>query len=133
MTDLVELSTDRADDGELLTLRHPSTDEPLEHDGEKMWIRVLGEDSDVLRNKATTIRRKKARQFVRNQQADITTTPEEDLDFLVSATVDWRLFFDGEWIDCTREKKEEIFSKYHWIARQVNQFSGDISNFLASR
>lgn len=129
--DLQQLkTTGAADEGAVLELRHPVTDEVLTHDGEPMTITLLGEDSKALRKKRRGVHRQKANQLVKRQNADITTTEEEDLDFVATATVAWHLFIGGEWLELSYEAAVQVYREYPWIYEQANVFIGDRAHFL---
>lgn len=126
--DLNQLNTAQiANQGAIMTVRHPDTNEPL-----AMTITLLGADSKAFRfarNLAINRRLKSnARLLPTAEETDATS-----VEMLADCTVAWTgIELEGKPLDCTRENAVLLYSNpgLGWLREQVDRFVGDRANFL---
>lgn len=114
-----------SDEGAVLTIRHPATNEPIEG----MWIRVAGPDSSIVKQRRAAIRRK-----MRGMgKVDYNLLDEEARQTRIAMTLAWDGFtVEGKKLDCKPENIRNLYDRFPWIADQVDEFQGDRANFLPS-
>ena len=117
-----------ANQGEVLTLLHPATNEELD-----TTITLMGSDSDEYRN--TIKKRFEAAQRQaknkRNQDVDLDDAEQKSQELLAKMTLGWEnLEMGGKSVKFTVEAAKEIYSKFPWIREQVEKFVSDRSNFI---
>ena len=40
---------------------------------------------------------------------------------MAETTVAWQIYYDGEWVEFTPEKAQEIYTKAFWIVEQLQE------------
>lgn len=94
------------------------------------FIKVVGADADVYREKLTEIQRRNINDI--NRARRLVLTPEEreadEVDLLVAATVGWR--GDDAMAPFSAAEALRIYTAYRQIAAQVDRAISDRSNFL---
>lgn len=128
--DLNKLKPALADEGAILELRHPDTEEIIPG----MTITLLGQDSAVYRKiqlakqQAVLNRMSKGKKQVEFDAAKIA---EDTIDDLVALTVDWAGFeMDGEPLACDAASKRMVYSEWQWIREQAQEFVANRANFF---
>jgi hypothetical protein len=128
--DLKNLKPVMADEGALMQVRHPETEEPI--DG--MTITLLGQDSAVYRKiqfgkqQAALSRISKGKKAV---ELDAEKLAEDSIDDLVKLTVDWSGFtLDGKALEATPENLRMVYSEWNWIKEQAQEFVADRAHFF---
>lgn len=128
--DLNKLKPALADEGAILELRHPDTEEIISG----MTITLLGQDSAVYRKiqlakqQAVLNRMAKGKKQVEFDAAKIA---EDTIDDLVALTVDWAGFeMDGEPLKCDAATKRMVYSDWQWIREQAQEFVANRANFF---
>lgn len=130
--DLSSLNTTKTgDEGAVLHLLHPATDEPLYLDEEKkkpVTITLYGADSTRFRNLNSRL----ARQVQgKKGKPSIEAVEEATTAQLVGITKDWEnMIFGGELTEFTNQKVTNVYDEYRWIREQVSNFITDRANFL---
>jgi hypothetical protein len=134
MFDLSTLDTRGASErGAVLTLKHPVTgDELRTKNGESVTITLLGIDSE----KSEALQREVQRKALKRAGFK-KRTPEqienEGLNLLAGLTVAWTNVGRGdEELPCTTENAKAIYKEFPWIRSQVDEFVGDVSNYLGN-
>ena len=119
-----------AEEGAVLELRHPYTDEVLmgDSDGKPMTITLLGADSPTFKRAVTDIQQassKRKRHTPAEQERNVVNA-------LARATVGWSDNFewDGEPFPFTAENCRRLYTERAWVRSQVDEFMADRSNFL---
>ncbi len=116
-----------SDEGAVMTVRHPATNEPIEG----MWIRVAGPDSTIAKQRRAMIRRKM--RGSRSGQMDYNWLDEEARQTRVATTLEWRdISVEGKLLECTPDNVRKVYERFPWIAEQVDEFQADRANFLQS-
>jgi hypothetical protein len=126
-----------------IELRHPGTKKPL-----GMFISVLGRDSAVYKAKVLRLRNDslKAAQLAQRKRrdAEVVTAEEIDekaIDLIVAATVGWRdgvsnketFTVDGKELAFNAVNAFAFYERFEWAKEQVDDFMGDIENFITSK
>lgn len=130
--DLSKLKTSKSEQGAVLQILHPSTEEPIKG----MTITLLGQDSSVYRKIQLGKQQAALNRMAKGKKvADLNAEKlaEDTLDDLVSLTIDWTGFeLDGKKLECTPENVLNVYSDVglSWLKEQVNEFIGDRANFL---
>lgn len=118
-----------ADSGATMEVRHPVTDEVLVHDGKPVTIDLLGSDSSVLRDAMKTRARKQLR-AKKSPNFDIEEAERAGCELLATCTTGWYgLSENGVLIQFSKEKATELYLKYQWLRKQVDDFINDRENF----
>jgi len=129
--DLSELKP--ASDTVEVTIKHPSTFEPLENDdGSEMTITVYAPHSKEYKavvHEQTNRRLKKAQK--NKGQIDITAEEVESgsIELLAKATKDWNITYGGEKPKLTVAKAKEIYNEVFWIREQIEEGVQDSLDF----
>jgi len=142
--DLSTLDTRAACDNSIeLELRHPATNAPL-----NMFISVTGKDSAAYQNELRSMRNaamRKAQMAQRKgKEQDITTAEEIDdkaVSLVVAATTGWRdgqgkkdtFTVDGKELAFNKDNAIAFYARFTWAKDQVDEFIGDIANFMQSK
>lgn len=128
--DLNNLKPVKADDGALLELRHPETEDVIEG----MTITLLGQDSAVYRKiqlskqQAALARISKGKRAV---ELDAEKMGEDSIDDLVKLTTGWSGFtLDGKELPATPENVRKVYSEWAWIKEQAQEFVASRANFF---
>lgn len=130
--DLNSLKPVKADDGAVLEIKHPDTEEVIPD----MTITLLGQDSKVYRKiqmakqQAVLTRISKGKRAI---DLDAEKLAEDSIDDLVQLTVDWSGFaLDGKTLEPTPENIRLVYNEWAWIKEQATEFVADRSNFFRS-
>lgn len=119
-----------ADEGALLTLKHPVDESTLETEKGPMQILLVGTDSSTYRN----ILKNRARQRLNQKKStkiDLDEAELKGIQLLAKCTLDFiNILDDGKYVKYTYEDAIKLYQKYPWIKEQVDEFMSDRSNFL---
>lgn len=128
--DLNALKPVKADEGAILELRHPETEELI--DG--MTITLLGQDSAVYRKIQLTKQQAALSRISKGKRAvdlDAEKLAEDGIDDLVKLTIDWTGFkLDGKELKPTEENVRKVYTEWQWIREQVQEFVASRANFF---
>ena len=132
MFDLAKLSTELADEGATLELRHPQTEEVIPG----AVITLLGEDSKVYRKLEKDRLQSALNRMSKGKKADALQADkaiEDELEKLVSLTKGWTLPpMNGEPITFSADAARKLYSNpgLRWIRDQVSAFISERANFF---
>jgi hypothetical protein len=128
--DLNLLKPVMADDGAVLNIVHPETEEVIEG----MTITVLGQDSKIYRKlqlgkqQAALNRMSKGKKVL---DLDAEKLSEDSIDDLVKITIGWTgLSLDKKELEFTPENVRTVYTEWAWIKEQVQEFVGNRANFF---
>ncbi|AGN30433.1 hypothetical protein SXAG_00152 [Synechococcus phage S-CBS4] len=128
--DLNNLKPTRAEEGAVMEVLHPDTEEVIEG----MTVTLLGQDSSVFKNlkrrkqNAMLTRMSKGKKAV---SMDADTLERDALDEVVALTVDWKGFeLDGKKLPFNDENARMVYSEYEWLMQQAQEFVANRSNFF---
>ena len=128
--DLNNLKPTRAEEGAVMEVLHPDTEEVIEG----MTVTLLGQDSSVFKNlkrrkqNAMLTRMSKGKKAV---SMDADTLERDALDEVVALTVDWKGFeLDGKKLSFNEEKARMVYSEHEWLMQQAQEFVANRSNFF---
>ena len=128
--DLNSLKPVKADDGAVLEIVHPESEEVISG----MTITLLGQDSKVYRKIQLGKQQAALNRISKGKRAvdlDAEKLAEDSIDDLVKLTVSWSGFtLDGAVLDCTPENAKRVYSEWDWIKEQVQEFVANRSNFF---
>lgn len=128
--DLNSLKPVKADDGAVLQIVHPESEEPISG----MTITLLGQDSKVYRKLQLSKQQAALNRIAKGKRAvdlDAEKLAEDSIDDLVKLTTGWTGFvLDGEELKCTAENVRTVYGEWAWIKEQVQEFVADRSNFF---
>jgi len=103
----------------------PRDGSPLKHDKKEMWIeRYLPHTADYKQAQyKRTQKYLKAAQKAKNTDVDIDLYEAEKdrVEVMAETTVAWQIYYDGEWVEFTPEKAQEIYTKAFWIVEQLQE------------
>ena len=127
--DLANLDmTVMADAGATMTVMHPATGEPLQHNGEDVTITILGQDSTKFREE---VQRRAKAQLGKRGKPDFDKIAADSADLLAACTTSWEgITENGQLVECSRENAKRIYEKYGWLRQQVDEFISDRANFF---
>jgi hypothetical protein len=132
--DLATLDTRVAsEDGVIMPVRHPTTDDPLLSDGAPITLRVCGQDSRRYRevDREHTDRRFKRMGRGGNTDLSAKELELERLERVVSCTLGWEnVYLDNQPLSFSQENALELYKRLPWLVEQVNRFVQDRGNFL---
>lgn len=119
-----------ADKGAKMIVTHPTTEEPLLDDnGEKMWIRLVGQDSKQFRQASARIANREIKK--RKSSRTVEKSEQNAIELLVACTLDWHLQVDEDSpTDFSSDAAEIVYDEHNWLREQVDFFVGDRANFL---
>ena len=128
--DLNNLKPVLADEGAVMEVLHPDTEEVIEG----MTVTLLGQDSSVFKNlkrrkqNAMLTRMSKGKKAV---SMDADTLERDALDEVVALTVDWKGFeLDGKKLSFNEENARMVYSEHEWLMQQAQEFVANRSNFF---
>lgn len=128
--DLNNLKPVLADEGAVMQVVHPDTEEPIEG----MTITLLGQDSNVYekislkRSQAALARISKGKKAV---DMDAQQVQANMLNDLVALTIDWTGFeLDGKALKPTPENVQNVYTGWKFIREQAQEFVADRANFF---
>ena len=128
--DLNSLKPVMADDGAVLQITHPESEEIIEG----MAITLLGQDSKVYRKIQLAKQQAALNRISKGKKAvdfDAEKLAEDSIDDLVKLTVAWEGFtLDSKKLDCTPENVRKVYNEWSWIKEQVSEFVADRANFF---
>lgn len=128
--DLNSLKPVKADDGAILEVVHPESEEIIPG----MTITLLGQDSKVYRKIQLAKQQAALNRIAKGKKAielDAEKLVEDSIDDLVKITTAWSGFMlDGKELKCTPENIRTVYSEWAWIREQVQEFVADRSNFF---
>jgi hypothetical protein len=128
--DLNSLKPVMADDGAVLNIVHPESEEVIEG----MTITLLGQDSKVYRKIQLAKQQTALNRISKGKKAvdfDAEKLAEDSIDDLVKLTVDWTGFtLDGSKLDCTPDNVRKVYGEWAWIKEQVAEFVAERANFF---
>jgi hypothetical protein len=128
--DLNSLKPVRADDGAVLEVVHPESEEVIPG----MTITLLGQDSKVYRKIQLAKQQAALNRIAKGKKAvdlDAEKLAEDSIDDLVQLTTGWSGFtLDGVTLECTPDNVRKVYSEWAWIKEQVQEFVADRSNFF---
>jgi len=103
----------------------PRDGSPLKHDKKQMWIeRYLPHTAEYKQAQyKRTQKYLKAAQKAKNTDVDIDLYEAEKdrVEVMAETTVAWQIYYDGEWVEFTPEKAQEIYTKAFWIVEQLQE------------
>jgi len=128
--DLNSLKPVMADDGAVLKIVHPETEEVIEG----MTVTLLGQDSKVYRKLQMSKQQAALNRISKGKKAvdfDAEKLAEDSIDDLVKLTTAWSGFtLDGKDLECTPENVRTVYADWSWIKEQVQEFVGNRANFF---
>jgi hypothetical protein len=128
--DLNNLKPVMADDGAVLNIVHPETEEVIEG----MTITLLGQDSKVYRKIALAKQQTALNRISKGKKAvdfDAEKLAEDSIEDLVKLTTGWEGFMlDGKALEATPANIKNVYTEWVWIKEQVSEFVADRSNFF---
>ena len=103
----------------------PRDGSQLKHDKKEMWIeRYLPHTAEYKQAQyKRTQKYLKAAQKAKNTDVDIDLYEAEQdrVEVMAETTVAWQIYYDGEWVEFTPEKAQEIYTKAFWIVEQLQE------------
>lgn len=134
MFDLASLDTRAAsDEGVLMKVRHPDTDDVLLSDGQPILLRLAGQDSKVFRAIDREHTDKRFKRMGRGGRAELTADELEieRLERVIACTLGWEnVYLDGERLPFSQENAHRLYTQLSWLVEQANRFIGERGNFL---
>ena len=130
--DLASLDLEAAaDKGAPLTLRHPVTDEDLTaDDGAPMTISVLGADSGEFKRIVADLAKKAQG---RKKAVSVAERERNTVEMMARMTTGWSgIVWEGKPLPFTIENARMLYAARSWIRDQIDEFSGDRTNFFES-
>ena len=128
--DLNSLKPLMADDGAVLNLVHPETEEVIEG----MTITLLGQDSKVYRKLQMGKQQAALNRMAKGKKAidlDAEKLSEDSIEDLVKLTTAWTGFaLDGKDLELTPDNARMVYNEWSWIKEQVQEFVGNRANFF---
>jgi hypothetical protein len=128
--DLNSLKPVMADDGAVLNIVHPETEELI--DG--MTITLLGQDSKVYRKLQMGKQQAALNRMAKGKKAidlDAEKLSEDSIEDLVKLTTAWTGFaLDGKKLEFTPDNVRMVYTDWAWIKEQVQEFVGNRANFF---
>jgi hypothetical protein len=128
--DLNKLKTAKADEGVLMEVRHPETEENIEG----MSITLLGQDSAIYRKIALAKQQVALNRISKGKKIadfDAEKMAEDSVDDLVKMTLAWTGFsLDGKELKPTPENFRMVYAEWPWIKEQAQEFVANRANFF---
>lgn len=128
--DLNSLKPVMADDGAVLNIVHPETEELIEG----MTITLLGQDSKVYRKLQMGKQQAALNRMAKGKKAidlDAEKLSEDSIEDLVKLTTAWTGFaLDGKKLEFTADNVRMVYNDWAWIKEQVQEFVGNRANFF---
>lgn len=128
--DLNSLKPVKADDGAILEVAHPESEEVIPG----MTITLLGQDSKVYRKIQLAKQQAALNRIAKGKKAidlDAEKLAEDSIDDLVQLTTGWTGFtLDGDVLECTPDNVRKVYAEWAWIKEQVQEFVADRSHFF---
>lgn len=129
--DLNDLKAIKADDGAVLQIVHPETDEPIAG----MTITLLGQDSVTYRKIQMAKQQTALNRLAKGKRAtadlDAEKLAAEMIDDLAKLTVSWTGFeLDGKLLKCDKTNAVTVYTDWPWIREQAQEFVANRANFF---
>lgn len=128
--DLNTLKPKLADEGAVMEVRHPETEELIEG----MTLTLLGKDSAVyrqLRRKRQNAALARVSKGKKALDTDAEKMEAEGLEDLVALTRGWTGFtLDGVPLEFNAENVRKVFSGWEWLREQAEEFVSSRANFF---
>lgn len=128
--DLNKLKPALADEGAVLELLHPDTEEVIPG----MTITLLGQDSAVYRKIQTAKQQAILNRMSKGKKQvdfDAEKLAEDTIDDLVKLTVAWSGFeIEGEPLEATPANFRMVYTDWQWIKEQAQEFVASRANFF---
>lgn len=128
--DLNNLKPVLADEGAVMQVVHPDTQEPIEG----MTITLLGQDSNVYEKISLKKQQAALARISRGKNAldiDAHQVQADIINDLVALTVDWSGFeLDGKPLKPTHENFRQVYTGWKWLKEQAQEFVADRANFF---
>jgi len=128
--DLNDLKPVKADEGAILQILHPETEEPIAG----MSIVLLGHDSAVYRKLQLAKQQSILNRMAKGKKAaelDAERLNADLIDELTKLTIGWSGFkLDGKELDPTPENVKTVYSEWAWIKDQAQEFVSNRANFF---
>lgn len=135
--DLSSLSTKQlSEEGAVLTVLDPRTDEPLVNsDGSSVTLTLSGMDGARYREHQRKIQNRRLKNLGRGGKAKLDLDAEElekeSLELLAACTLGWEgIEWKGAPLPFTQANAEMLYTELSWLRVQVDQFIGDRQNFF---
>lgn len=127
--DLENLDTQKASgNAQKCHLEHPSTGEALFSDGKPMTISVLGKHSKEFDRAMNAISERIAG---RRKKISAHQAKANAVELLAAVTVGWdNITLGGENLEFSKANVKMVYTRFHWIRDQVDEFVGEIGNFM---
>lgn len=126
-----------ANEGTVLELLHPGTNEVLTDEGEKVadkdnikpfFVRILGHDSDTFREQSVINERNRRSQKGKNKATD---EKARNIELLAGCTTECYMIEDGKPIVFSRAEMVRLYTKYPWMSEQATSRVTDRSVLMA--
>jgi hypothetical protein len=128
--DLNSLKPVKADEGAVLEIVHPTTEEIIPG----MTITLLGQDSKVYRKIQITKQQTMLNRLAKGKKVadlDAAKLVEDNIDELCKLTVAWSGFtLEGKELEATPENVRNVYSEWEWIKEQALEFVNNRANFF---
>jgi hypothetical protein len=129
--DLNTLKAVKADEGAVLQIAHPETEEPI--DG--MTITLLGQDSVMYRKIQMAKQQAALNRLAKGKRATADLDAEklagDMIDDLAKLTVSWTGFeLDGKPLKCDKSNAVTVYTDWPWIREQAQEFVANRANFF---
>ena len=128
----MDLSNFQVNETHTVILTMPGSDEIIRDDnGDPMTVTIAGPDTKSAKNFDHEYFLK---YLSESSKKDGKLTPEETekllFDKFVNLTVDWHLQFNGENPECNKKTVAEVYEKYPFVLKQVQEAFGVTENFI---
>lgn len=129
--DLNTLKAVKADEGAVLQIAHPETEEPI--DG--MTMTLLGQDSVTYRKIQMAKQQAALNRLAKGKRATADLDAEklagDMIDDLAKLTVSWTGFeLDGKPLKCDKSNAVTVYTDWPWIREQAQEFVANRANFF---
>ncbi len=128
--DLNSLKPVKADEGSVMNVVHPETEEVIEG----MSITLLGQDSSVYRKIQLGKQQAALNRMAKGKKGldlNAEKLAEDTIDDLVKMTVEWEGFtLDGKELKPTADNVRKIYTEWPWIREQAQEFVNNRANFF---
>lgn len=128
--DLNNLKPIKADEGAVLEVLHPETEEVIEG----MTITLLGQDSSVYRKIQLGKQQAALNRIAKGKKGldlNAEKLAEDTIDDLVKMTIDWTGFtLDGKELKPNAENLRKVYTDWPWIREQAQEFVNNRANFF---
>jgi hypothetical protein len=128
--DLSSLKLDDKTGRAVMTVLHPVTGDPMDHDGKPVTITLASADSDVARAaRRAGITRRLANPSSKPMTAD--DLEKQGLHILAACTLEWSgIIWEGKAVQCGDAEAVSLYTKLPWLREQVDAFVSNRANFL---